>query len=159
VGQETNLLPASGRFKTNEIGSADLKTKHCATLPEIVGGDRKRLDAIGGYNFEAKQAPACYIEAMKPSVALDAHREEIRRIVAANRGRNPRVFGSALHRDDTEASDLDLLIDAAEGMTLFDKAAIEADIERLTHTKVDVKTPEDLSVKFRSKVIAEARPV
>jgi len=75
-------------------------------------------------------------------VALDAHREEIRRIVAANRGRNPRVFGSVLHQDDTEASDLDLLIDAAEGMTLFDKAAIEADIERLTHTKVDVRTQE-----------------
>jgi hypothetical protein len=86
----------------------------------------KGLDAIVGYNFEAKQAPACYIEAMKPSVALDAHREEIRRIVAANRGRNPRVFGSVLHQDDTEVSDLDLLIDAAEGMTLFDKAAIEA---------------------------------
>ena len=108
---------------------------------------------------EAKDAPACYIEAMKPSVALDAHREEIRRIVAANRGRNPRVFGSVLHQDDTEVSDLDLLVDAAEGMTLFDKAAIEAGIERLTHTKVDVKTPEDLSMKFRSKVIAEARPV
>jgi predicted nucleotidyltransferase len=96
---------------------------------------------------------------MKPSEVLNALREEIRRIVAANRGRNPRVFGSVLHQDDTEVSDLDLLIDAAEGMTLFDMAAIAADIERITHTKVDVKTPEDLSVKFRSKVIAEARPV
>ena len=57
---------------------------------------------------------------MKPSLALDAHREEIRRIVAANRGLNPRVFGSVLHRDDTDGSDLDLLIDAAECMTLFD---------------------------------------
>jgi predicted nucleotidyltransferase len=96
---------------------------------------------------------------MKPSEALNAYREEIRRIVAANRGGNPRVFGSVLHQDDTEASDLDLLVDAAEGMTLFDMAAIAADIERLAHAKVDVKTPEDLSVKFRSKVIAEARPV
>jgi predicted nucleotidyltransferase len=52
-----------------------------------------------------------------------------------------------------------LLIDAAEGMTLFDMAAIAADIERLTHTKVDMKTPEDLSMKFRSQVVAEARPV
>src|SRR5271155_1496765 len=104
-------------------------------------------------------ASCAMVVIMKPSLALDAYREEIRRIVAANRGLNPRVFGSVLHRDDTEGSDLDLLIDAAEGMTLFDKAAIEADIERLTHTKVDVKTPEDLSMKFRSKVIAEARPV
>ncbi len=96
---------------------------------------------------------------MKPSLALDAYREQIRRIVAANRGLNPRVFGSALHREDTENSDLDLLIDAAEGMTLFDMAAIAAAIEHLTHAKVDVRTPEDLSIKFRNQVIAEARPV
>jgi hypothetical protein len=56
------------------------------TLPEIVG-DGKRLHAMGVHNFAAKQPPACYVEAMKPSVALDADREEIRRIVAANRGR------------------------------------------------------------------------
>jgi len=96
---------------------------------------------------------------MKPSLALDAHREEIRRIIAANRGLNPRVFGSVLHRDDTEGSDLDLLIDAADGMTLFDMAAIAVAVENLTRAKVDVKTPEDLSVTFRSKVVAEARPV
>ncbi len=96
---------------------------------------------------------------MKPSLALDAHREEIRRIVAANRGLNPRVFGSVLHHDDTDGSDLDLLIDAAEGMTLFDMAAIAVAVENLTRAKVDVKTPDDLSATFRSKVVAEARPV
>ena len=96
---------------------------------------------------------------MKPSLALDARREEIRRIVAANRGLNPRVFGSALRSKDTDASDLDLLIDPAEGMTLFDMAAMAAAIESLTHAKVDVRTPEDLSIKFRSRVVAEARPV
>ena len=96
---------------------------------------------------------------MKPSFALAAHREEIRRIVAANRGLNPRVFGSVLHCDDTESSDLDLLIDAAEGFSLFDMAAITVAIEGLTHTKVDVRTPDDLSAKIRSKIVAEARPV
>jgi predicted nucleotidyltransferase len=96
---------------------------------------------------------------MKPSLALDAHREEIRRIVAANRGLNPRVFGSALRSEHKDESDLDLLIDPAEGMTLFDMAAMAAAIESLTRAKVDVKTPEDLSIKFRGRVVAEARPV
>ncbi len=96
---------------------------------------------------------------MKPSLALDAHREEICRIVAANRGLNPRIFGSVLHRDDTEMSDLDLLIDAGEGMTLLDMAAIADAVENLTHAKVDVRTPEDLSTIFRSQVVAEARPI
>jgi predicted nucleotidyltransferase len=96
---------------------------------------------------------------MKPSAALDAHREEIRRIVAANRGLNPRVFGSVLRHEDTEDSDLDLLIDAAEGFSLFDMATIAMAVESLTQTKVDVRTPEDLSAKFRGKIVAEARPV
>ena len=96
---------------------------------------------------------------MRPSLVLDAHREEIRRIVAAHRGLNPRVFGSALHRDDSDASDLDLLIDPDEGMTLFDLAAIGAAVERLTRTKVDVRTPDDLSVRFRTAGVAEAKPV
>ncbi len=96
---------------------------------------------------------------MKPSAALDAHREEIRRIVAANRGLNPRVFGSVLRDEDTEDSDLDLLIDAAEGFSLFDMAAIAMAIESLTQTKVDVRTLEDLPAKFRGKIVAEASPV
>jgi predicted nucleotidyltransferase len=96
---------------------------------------------------------------VKPSIGLNAHREEIRRIVAANRGLNPRVFGSVLHQQDTEDSDLDLLIDAADGLSLFDMAAIALAIEKLVQTKVDIKTPEDLSIKFRDKIVAEARPV
>jgi len=96
---------------------------------------------------------------MRPSHALEAHREEIRRIVAANRGRNPRVFGSVLRRQDGEASDLDLLIDAAEGMTLFDMAAVASAVEALICVPVDVRTPEDLSATFRGRVVAEAEPL
>ena len=96
---------------------------------------------------------------MKPSSAFEAHREEIRRIVEANRGMNPRVFGSVLHGADTEQSDLDILIDAAPRFTLFDMARIALEIEKLTHTKVDVRTPDDLPAKFRPQVIAEAIPI
>jgi len=96
---------------------------------------------------------------MKPSIALDVHREEIRRIVTANRGLNPRVFGSILHQEDSENSDLDLLIDAADGLSLFDMAAIALAVEKLIKAKVDVKTPEDLSIKFRDAVLAEAKPI
>ena len=47
---------------------------------------------------------------MKPSEALQMHRDEIRRIVENNDARNPRVFGSVVHGDDTDDSDLDLLV-------------------------------------------------
>ncbi len=44
---------------------------------------------------------------MKPSEALRSHRQDIRRLGEQNRTRNPRAFGSALHGDDTDDSDLD----------------------------------------------------
>ena len=96
---------------------------------------------------------------MRPSVALELHREEIRRIVEANRGLNPRVFGSAMRGEDTEESDLDILIDAAPRFTLFDMARIALEIEKLINTQVDVRTPGDLPAKFRPNVVAEAMPI
>jgi predicted nucleotidyltransferase len=96
---------------------------------------------------------------MRPSVALELHREEIRRIVESNRGLNPRVFGSALRGEDTEESDLDILIDAAPRFTLFDMARIAFEIEKLINKQVDVRTPGDLPPKFRPNVVAEAMPI
>jgi predicted nucleotidyltransferase len=96
---------------------------------------------------------------MKPSIAYEPHREEIRRIVEVHRGLNPRVFGSVLHGTDTEQSDLDILIDGTEKLSLFDMARMAAAIEELVGKEVDLKTPEDLPEYFRHKVVAEARPI
>ena len=63
---------------------------------------------------------------MKPSVALAANREAIRRVVESHRARTPRVFGSVVRGNGTENSDLDLdlLIDPTSDTTLFDIGAI-----------------------------------
>ncbi|TAM12668.1 MAG: nucleotidyltransferase domain-containing protein [Nevskiaceae bacterium] len=53
---------------------------------------------------------------MKPSTAIATHQAEIRRIVAAHRGTNARLFGSAARGDDHDGSDLDLLIDPTREM-------------------------------------------
>jgi uncharacterized protein len=96
---------------------------------------------------------------LKPSAALELYREEIRRIVESHKGLNPRVFGSALRGDDTEDSDLDLLIDPGQGLGLLGVAKIALAIEEITKVRVDVRTPGDLSESFRAKVMAEARPI
>lgn len=96
---------------------------------------------------------------MKPSIALAVHREAIRRVVEAHRARNPRVFGSVAHGDDTENSDLDLLIDPTPETTLFDIGAIRHDLLQLLGVPVDVLTPKALPEKFRDAVLAEAVPV
>ena len=61
------------------------------------------------------------------------------------------MSGSVLHGEDTEDSDLDLLIDATDDLSLFDMARISLAVERLIHTKVDVKTPEDIPPCSASK--------
>lgn len=96
---------------------------------------------------------------MKPSLALATHREAIRRIVAANRAGNPRVFGSVAHGEDTENSDLDLLIDPLQGTTLFDIGRIGLELEQLLGVPVDVLTPKALPERFRAEVVSEAVPV
>jgi uncharacterized protein len=95
----------------------------------------------------------------RPSTALSAHRDEIRRIVAANHAANARVFGSALHGQDDDESDLDILVDALPGATLLDLGAIQVELEELLGVSVDVVTPKDLSPKFRGEVLKEARAV
>jgi len=57
---------------------------------------------------------------MRPSIALQTHRDAIREIALRHRVKNVRVFGSVLHGDDTEDSDLDLLVDPTPETTLFD---------------------------------------
>lgn len=96
---------------------------------------------------------------MKPSIALNAHRAEIRRIVEDNRATNARVFGSVLHGKDTEESDLDLLVEPKPGMTLLNLGAIRYRLADLLGVHVDVLTPNALPDKFRATIIAQARPV
>jgi uncharacterized protein len=96
---------------------------------------------------------------MRPSVALNMHREAVRQVVAANRASNARVFGSVLRGEDAEDSDLDLLIDPTPRTSLFDIGAIRYQLRKLLGVRVDVLTPGALPESFREQVLAEARPV
>jgi predicted nucleotidyltransferase len=42
---------------------------------------------------------------------------------------NPRIFGSTARGDDAEGSDLDILIEAPPGTTLYDLARVELELE------------------------------
>jgi hypothetical protein len=97
---------------------------------------------------------------MKPSEALRLHRNDIRHIVEQNDARNPRVFGSTVHGDDTEGSDLDLLVDPVDGKTtLISLVQIQLEIESLTGVPVDIATPMALRARYRQQVLIEAVPV
>ncbi len=96
---------------------------------------------------------------MRPSVVLDLKRSAVREATGRFRAANPRVFGSVLHGNDREGSDLDLLVDALPGATLFDLGGLQEELEALLGIHVDLLTPADLPPKFRATVLAEARPI
>ena len=96
---------------------------------------------------------------MRPSLLLDMKRAAVREATRRYRTANPRVFGSVLHGTDHEGSDLDLVVDALPGTTLFDLGGLQDELEALLGVHVDLLTPEDLPKKYRAKVLAEAQPV
>ena len=96
---------------------------------------------------------------MNPSAALDLNRAAVRAAARRFRTANPRIFGSALHGTDHDGSDLDLLVDALPGATLFDLGGLQVELEELLGVSVDLLTPSDLPPRFRAQVLAEAVPV
>ena len=96
---------------------------------------------------------------MKPSVALERHRVAVREAAGRFRSANPRVFGSAAHGADEEGSDLDILVDALPGATLFELGALQAELEDLLGVPIDLLTPGDLPPKPREAILADSQPI
>lgn len=96
---------------------------------------------------------------MKPSIAYQRHREAIRQIVERHHAKNPRIFGSVLHEQDTDESDLDILVDTTDETSLFDIGAIRAELTELLGVEVDVLTPAALPDRWKKEVLNEARSV
>jgi len=69
---------------------------------------------------------------------VQAHRDEILRIVRLNRGKRAYLFGSTARGDDGESSDIDLLIEFEEGSSLFDLKHVEDALSGLLGVHVDV---------------------
>ena len=96
---------------------------------------------------------------MRPSEALASHRSALRQILERHGLQNPQVFGSVLTGEDTEDSDLDLLVASGPGVTLFTLLQAEQDARQLTGVRVSVLTAGFLSPKFRDEVLNAAQPL
>ncbi|PFG53964.1 hypothetical protein ATG98_3142 [Marinobacter sp. LV10R520-4] len=93
------------------------------------------------------------------SEIYNRHKAEIREIASRYPASNIRVFGSVLHGEDKDASDIDLLVDTLPEATLFDLGGLQDELQVLLGVKVDLLTPGDLPPRFRAAVISEARAV
>lgn len=67
-----------------------------------------------------------------------------------------RVFGSVARGEDTDESDLDILVEPTAETTLMDIAAIQFKLKELLGVRVDVLTPRAFPEHFRAEVLNEA---
>ena len=96
---------------------------------------------------------------MKPSLALSEHADRVREVLARFGLHNPRIFGSAARSEDTEKSDLDVLVDPSPDTSLYDLAGAETELESLLGCKVEVVTKGFLAPDIAERAEAEATPM
>jgi hypothetical protein len=87
------------------------------------------------------------------------HSDQVRRILERFRMGNPKVFGSAARGDDTEGSDLDILVEAPPGATFYDLARVELELEGVLGCKVEVLTKNSLSPDVAKNAEADLTPI
>jgi hypothetical protein len=90
---------------------------------------------------------------------VDAHRAEIKAIVARHHGRSVALFGSVARGDARPGSDVDFLVELEPGTRPFELLLLGAELEEVLGVKVDLGTPSQLRDGIRSQVLAEALPL
>jgi uncharacterized protein len=90
---------------------------------------------------------------------LKSKRADILAIAAKHGASNVRIFGSVARGEDTDASDVDILVDMQRNRSLLDLVALKQEIEELLGRNADVLTEESISRYLRDRIRAEARPL
>ena len=80
------------------------------------------------------------------------HREDLVAAAAAHGVSNLRVFGSVARGEDHPGSDVDLLADFPPGLSLFGLGRLEADLEGILGTRVNLVPAADLKPGVRERV-------
>ena len=90
------------------------------------------------------------ISKVKEAVEKDPQKDVIKSIS---------LFGSFLHGDYTDKSDVDLLFESKNNISYFTLFAIQDRIAKQIGRPVDLLTKEELSRYFRDKVVNEAKKI
>jgi predicted nucleotidyltransferase len=94
-----------------------------------------------------------------PKARIKIPGEEIARFCKKNHIRKLSLFGSVLRDDFKSDSDIDFLVEFEDGKApgLIGLSRMERELsEMLGGRKVDLRTPQDLSIYFRQEVVETA---
>lgn len=90
---------------------------------------------------------------------LRRHRRAVVDLAERRGFRNVRVFGSVARGEDTERSDIDLLVDADPGVGVVALAGLARELTDLLGVTVDVVPAASLKRGVRAEALAEAVPL
>ena len=96
---------------------------------------------------------------MRPSLAIQQHRNEILSLAQKHGAENLRIFGSVARGEDIDGSDLDLLVTLGKKQTPFFPGGLIADLQDILNCDVDVVTEEALHKMIRDAILLEAKPL
>jgi uncharacterized protein len=90
---------------------------------------------------------------------LDERRHEILQVAADHHAGNVRVFGSVSRGEETDRSDVDLLVDMEPGRSLLDQVRLRRAVSSLLGIEVDLVTSGGLEERDRDTILSEAVPI
>ena len=95
---------------------------------------------------------------MRPSILLAQKTQELKALFARYPfAANPRIFGSVARGEDTETSDLDILVDIQPFTSLFAVARLQNELEELLpQLKIDLIDSHSFKGKLGQKINQEA---
>jgi uncharacterized protein len=96
---------------------------------------------------------------MRPSEALALHKDAILEVLKRYPVKNPRVFGSVARAEDTDDSDIDIVIDKAGRFSYFDMANLEAELEAILGCKVDLGVYRNFKTDVFQSVAKDLRQI
>lgn len=87
---------------------------------------------------------------------LEQRRDGIIEVAARHHASNVRVFGSIARGEETDSSDVDLLVDMEPGRSLLDQVRLRRELAQLLGVEVDVVTTGGLLERDRVTILGEA---
>lgn len=96
---------------------------------------------------------------MRPSEALERHRDEVRAVVKRFGAENSRLFSSVARGEDVEGSDIDILVDLPEDGSYRQIFRIEDAISGLLQCKVEVYPADNPRSRFCERIADDLRPI
>ena len=91
--------------------------------------------------------------------SLEQLKPKIVEILTKNDVARAGVFGSYARGEETEGSDIDILIEFKGRKNLFDLVGLEQDLENELNNKVDLVTYKSLSPYMRDDILKEEVPL